>query len=384
VFVQSTSNVDEDLMLLDLATQQVRPLTHDRSEISDMQWPRDSRSIFFISTRARSQELWSIDPESDAPPRVVALPGGFNQFSLSLTNSWMAVTQSYDDIDISLQALSENTERVPGRFNNKQCAINSAREVHSARFSPDGQSIVYASNQTGVWELWLAKTDCTKERQLTFLRSETLGSPRWSPDGSRIVFAHYQDRQPHIFTVEILTGLVKQRTVDSLQNLNPSWSSDGRWIYFTSRRQGTMQCWKLPEEGGEARLVNQYDCDEPVESADGLTVYFTRQNALWSMDLKTWKEAPVEELGEKLVTRQWRLTPRAIFYALQEEGTGIALFRLDLQTRQTKRISSLGGPFLFNQTVPLFDISPEEERFLTYDVEYRVGDISLLENVHLK
>ena len=384
VFVQSTSDVDEDLMLLDLATQKVRPLTNDRSEISDLQWPRDSQDIFFVSTRAQRKELWTLDPEMGTPIRVSALPGGFNQFSLSLANSRMVVTQSYDDNVIHLQALSDNAEKELGKPSNRQCQINTSGEAHSARFSPDGQSVVYVSNQAGLWELWLAKSDCSNVRQLTFLRSETLGSPRWSPDGSRIAFVHYQDRQPHIFTVEILNGLVKQRTSDKLQNLTPSWSTDGKWIYFSSRRQGMQQCWKLPEGGGEARPVNPHDCFEPIESADGRLLYFTRQNALWTMDLKNWKESPVRELDGKLVAQQWSLTSGAIFYAPPEEGSGMSLYRLDQRTRQTNQISSLRGLFFFTETTPLFDVSADQQRRLTYRTEYRVGDISMIENLRLK
>jgi Tol biopolymer transport system component/DNA-binding winged helix-turn-helix (wHTH) protein len=384
VFVQSRSNVDEDLMLLDLATQQVHPLTNDRSEIPDLQWPRDSRNIFFLSIRTRSSELWMIDPQRGIPMRVKGTPSGFNQFSLSLANSLMVVTQSYDDTDISLYPLHGNLGEQKDRLSAKQCPINTSREEHTARFSPDGQSIVYVSNQTGFWELWLAKTDCTNIRQLTNLQSEILGSPRWSPDGSSIVFDHYQDGQPHIFTVETLTGLVKQQTSDNLRNITPSWSSDGRWIYYTSRRQGTLQCWKLPVGAGEARLINANDCFAPVESTDGRSLYFIRENALWSMELENGTEAPVGELREKLVARQWSLTPGALFYAPPKEGPKLILFRLDLQTRETKQVAAVGGPFFFNETVPRFDISADERQLVTYRVEYRMGDISLIENLRLK
>lgn len=384
VFVQSASNVDEDLVLLDLATQRLRPLTNDRSEVFDLQWPRDSRKIFFVSARTQRKELWTIDPQGGSPTRVKALPGGFDQFSLSLAHSQMVVAQSDDDSDIYLHPLPSPPGEQKERPNARQCPINTSREEHSARFSPDGQSIVYVSNQTGFWELWLARADCSNVRQLTFLRSETLGSPRWSPDGSRIVFDHHQDRQPQIFTVETLTGLVKQRTSDNLRNITPSWSSDGRWIYYTSRRQGTLQCWKLPETGGEARIVNLYDCFAPVESADGRSLYFIRQNELWSMELETAKEGPVRELSGKLVARQWSLTPGALFYAPPEKDPGLTLFRLDLRSRETKQVAAVGAPFFFSDTVPRFDVSADERRLVTYHVEYRVGDISLIENLRLK
>ena len=384
VIVQSASNVDNDLVLLDLATQQLRQITHDRSKIFDLQWPRDSRKIFFVSARTQRKELWMIDPQGGSPTQVKALPGGFDQFSLSLADSRMVVAQSNDDTDIYLHPLPSPPGEQKERPSAWQCPINTSREEHSARFSPDGQSIVYVSNQTGFWELWLARADCTNVRQLTFLRSETLGSPRWSPDGSKIAFDHYQDRQPQIFTVETLTGLVKQRTADNQRNITPSWSSDGRWIYYTSRRQGTLQCWKLPETGGEARIVNLYDCFAPVESADGRSLYFIRQNELWSMELETGKEGPVRELGGKLVARQWSLTPEALFYAPPEKGPGLTLFRLDLRSRETTQVATFGGPFFFSDTVPRFDVSADERRLVTYHVEYRVGDISLIENLRLK
>ena len=102
------------------------------------------------------------------------------------------------------------------------------------------------------------------------------------------------------------------------------------------------------------------------------------------MDLKTWKESPVREQDGKLVAQQWSLTSGAIFYAPPEEGSGMSLYRLDLRTRQTNQISSLRGLFFFTETTPLFDVSADQQRRLTYRTEYRVGDISMIENLRLK
>ena len=32
----------------------------------------------------------------------------------------------------------------------------------------------------------------------------------------------------------------------------PTWSRDGRWIYFSSTRSGTTGIWKMPSAGGSA------------------------------------------------------------------------------------------------------------------------------------
>jgi Tol biopolymer transport system component len=40
---------------------------------------------------------------------------------------------------------------------------------------------------------------------------------------------------------------------------NPSWSHDGRWIYFDSARAGQQQVFKIPANGGAAIQVTPDD-----------------------------------------------------------------------------------------------------------------------------
>jgi hypothetical protein len=46
-------------------------------------------------------------------------------------------------------------------------------------------------------------------------------------------------------------GLARPLTRDASDNVNASWSRDGKWIYFTSNRSGQWQIWKMPSDGGE-------------------------------------------------------------------------------------------------------------------------------------
>jgi Tol biopolymer transport system component len=69
---------------------------------------------------------------------------------------------------------------------------------------------------------------------------------------------------------------------------NPSWSHDGRWIYFDSRRTGEQQVWKIPEAGGDAIQVTRDGGYAPLESPDGKFLYYTKDLAatsLWRVPL---------------------------------------------------------------------------------------------------
>jgi Tol biopolymer transport system component len=57
----------------------------------------------------------------------------------------------------------------------------------------------------------------------------------------------------------------------------PSWSRDGKWIYFNSDRSGEWQIWKAPPEGGKAIQVRQNAGSAVFESVDGRYLYFTSQ-----------------------------------------------------------------------------------------------------------
>jgi TolB protein len=56
------------------------------------------------------------------------------------------------------------------------------------QFSPDGKRIVFASQRSGAWEIWVCNSDGSGPVQLTFFQGPNVTTPRWSPDGGQIAF----------------------------------------------------------------------------------------------------------------------------------------------------------------------------------------------------
>ncbi len=78
--------------------------------------------------------------------------------------------------------------------------------------------------------------------------------PEWSPDGTRLVFHREVDRAPQVWTFELASRRLVQKT--SLgRNEDPSWAPDGRHVVFVSDRAGRRQLFVLDLETGRVRQL---------------------------------------------------------------------------------------------------------------------------------
>jgi len=97
------------------------------------------------------------------------------------------------------------------------------------------------------------------------VRLARVSAPAVSPDGRLVA---YVLRETDIEGDRGVTGVWLApadgsagplRLTAPLSNaLDPEWAPDGQSIFFRSDRSGSMQAWRLPLEGGEARQVTDY------------------------------------------------------------------------------------------------------------------------------
>jgi Tol biopolymer transport system component len=152
----------------------------------------------------------------------------------------------------------------------------------SSQFSPDGGRLALESMRSGDrLEIWLAAADGHDPVQLTRGPGRWQGSPAWSPDGRRIAFdSQGEDGRWDIWTVDVEGGAPRHLTQHPGDENLPSWSQDGRWVYFSAVRNGKWGISRVPAEGGAEERIVQADTSSVYhvgqESRDGKTLFFTQ------------------------------------------------------------------------------------------------------------
>jgi dipeptidyl aminopeptidase/acylaminoacyl peptidase len=108
-------------------------------------------------------------------------------------------------------------------------------EVH--RISPDGTQVAVSvyrrSNPHDPGDSWLAVVPLAggELRDLTAGWDRWPHSARWTPDGGSLVVAADEDGRGPLFVVDVASGQVRRLTADDGAYSDPQVSADGRWVY---------------------------------------------------------------------------------------------------------------------------------------------------------
>ena len=156
--------------------------------------------------------------------------------------------------------------------------LKSSQEEGIPQYAGDGRRIAFQSGRGGGgYSVWTANADATGWVPLTRGLGVRSGSPRWSPDDRWIVFNQQnENRSWDIWKIKAAGGPPVRLTKGPGSNFIPSWSRDGRWVYFGSDRTGRNEIWRVPAGGGRAEQITRAGGHVALESVDGKTLYYTK------------------------------------------------------------------------------------------------------------
>jgi Tol biopolymer transport system component len=168
----------------------------------------------------------------------------------------------------------------------------------SPEWSPDGDRIVYESNESGSFQVWVMDADGGNQTQLTDDPDFEGFQPSFSPDGQSIVFSRCASPLGFMAFCDIA---VMDADGDNLQtilsdghwsNVRPGYSPDGDQISFSSSRGGLQSAvWVMDADGSDPERLTppRLRAMWPDWAPDGEHILFgdnccVRHSNLWTVE----------------------------------------------------------------------------------------------------
>lgn len=313
---------NSDIWIIDRSGQSDLRLTSHAAADSAPSWLPDGTAVLFESDRGGERAVWRVPRLGGTP--ILVLPDA-GQPAVSPDGERLAFTRL-----------------VPGEG-----------YLRIGISSVDGEDTrILTSSDDGVWHH---------------------EQPEWSPDGKLI--AYHDER--HIWIVDPDQGSPIRFTEAPESDSAPTWSYDGRYIYFTSKREGTQALWRKPVRGGEAvRVTLGTGPDaQPDVSFDGAALAYATTTVDFDVVVRN-RETGSEE---RLQSRHWEAAPsvspdgRRVAFVSNRRGLSTDLWSVPVGVEgdlgEPERLTALNG------SIGVIAYSPDGEWIAFHRVDDEQRDI---------
>jgi serine/threonine protein kinase len=334
-------------------------------DVGGLAWNRENNKLIFSHSNTAESMLSEL---TIADGSVQDLPSGKGAV-------WLTVAARNDRIAFTIGSGSKN-DIWRGDLLHPQAApikfISTTREQACPQYSPDGKHITFNSDRGGFSEIWMSDPDGTNVVQLTNLKNVGSGSPYWSPDSTKIVFDSriaIRPGQNHaaLYVVDITERVPRKLNTGTDEASVPSWSHDGKWIYFIGSGDWTgARIFRVAPEGGNAQVLTSAHGYGPKESFDGQLVYFALKSGptttLQAASLNpTGTEFRVEGMPPLSFGMNWTVVRDGVYFF--PAGDFMTLSYFDFATKRIRPVFKVAGGSFFG-----ISVSPDG-RYILYALE---------------
>ena len=363
-----------DIWLLDLGAKDAQPrrLTQNAANDSSPRWAPDGRTLYFLSTRSGSSQVWRLSFDGGESAQVTHYPLDVSSLKVSPAGDRIAVSM---DVVPECASLSCTKDKLDARAKDKATGRSYDRvfirhwdtwsdgtrsHLFTARIGADGQAD--------------APVDLSKALDAD-VPSKPFGDDAdyaFSPDGATLVFsARIAGRtEPwstnfDLFQVPAAGGAEpKNLTAD-----NPAWDSqpvflkNGDLAWLAQERPGfESDRFHIVIRSGRSGIVRQLtkSWDRSVNklgvTPDGrkllATADETGQLALFSVDPATGKQQKLVGTGE---VEDYVATNESVVFALASLGGPSDLFSVSLQGGTPRRLTQVNQELLSARRISDFE-----------------------------
>ncbi|MFO7277614.1 MAG: S9 family peptidase [Pseudomonadota bacterium] len=379
VFVVRETDMEEnrgrtDLWLLDLGAKGAAPrrLTRHPANDSHPRWAPDGRTVYFLSSRSGSSQVWRIELDGGEAAQVTDYPLDVGTFSVSPTGRHLALTM---EVMPGCATLECSRDRVEGKNGERGSGMEFDRIFvrHWDTWSKGARSHLFTA-QLGADGKAGAPVDVSKALDAD-VPSKPFGGDEeyaFSPDGTRLVFSariagHSEPWSTNFDLFEVpVDGSAdpKNLTAD-----NPAWDTqpvflpNGDLAYLAMERPGfeadRFRILVRSAKTGAVRVLTA-DWDHSVSrlaaTPDGrrllATADDTGQRALFVVDPSTGTPRRLVSTGQ---VTDFSATRDSVVFGWASLAAPADLFVASLRGGEPQRLTSVNGELLSQRRMSEFE-----------------------------
>jgi eukaryotic-like serine/threonine-protein kinase len=277
-------------------------------------WTADGHHVIIPATIGSHLQFWNVtvsNGEARRLPLEFPSDSAAQEAQISIRGGRMAVVSYNTQTDIGRLTRAASGDRWE-----EAAFYSSSRSDAEPQPSPDGRWLAFSSTRSGYREVWRTAPDGSDAVPLTNFKGLRVGSPRWSPDSRTIVFDGFRDGQTDVWSVPAAGGEPHRLTTEKTNEIRPSFSHDGAWIYFGSSRGG-YEIWKVPSAGGTPQQVTRNGGYEAFESPDGQWLYYTKNRPAGGIFRMRPAGGPEETVITDPTLQAWTVGTDRLYFGLE-------------------------------------------------------------------
>jgi Tol biopolymer transport system component/DNA-binding winged helix-turn-helix (wHTH) protein len=235
-----------DLFVMDAAGGKVHQVTHLATRIRGYAWTRDGRALVFASSHAGPVALYAVDVASGALQALGVSPAEYPDTARTTDTVVYEIPRTRSTLSVVAYADATATPRALAPSTGSDAA---------PRVSPGGDRVVFVSDRSGQYQLWLYDMKSASALPLTDRADAAVTSPQWNAQGTSVIAIESDAQGRRLIEIDIAS---RQRRVLSQPDENVLLGVTGgadtyAWIAGTSGRDNRLLRVRHPGTPAEVR-----------------------------------------------------------------------------------------------------------------------------------
>ncbi|GHF84794.1 transcriptional regulator [Thalassotalea marina] len=315
------------IYIIDLVSESTRRIYESETMLYSVVWQSDNNSLLFMKSPGA---LYKIDTSTQAiKKQKLSFNKPIEYLALYKENELLVTSDSMFYQDIFYKSSCQYGPN--NKVKSDKAVVNSS---YSDFFPTFKKQLAFVSNRTGSNQIWLRKENEQETLVSNFENVGKLSFLSWSNDGQNILGMAGNK----IFILNLKSKHVKYLMLDGEIISSPTWSTDGRYVYYAKTHNSKWNIWQYDLTNDLSQQLSFTGGVSPkVFDQRGLVFLSESGSKLKIIDSNNEEKILLDKLNI-IDTTAWTIADNNLFFSLRGK-----IVALDIETRERTECHSLIG-----------------------------------------